>query len=101
VDEWLGFLLPSPTRHLPPLEQVPAPTCNPSRDRANHWRGLLTCVSGWTIRSYRPTFWEVEDKERLKERSLRRVRYLLGAVPKEEVEEEVRKRSGPRMNGKQ
>lgn len=39
-------------------------------------------------RSYRPTFWEVEDKEKLKERSLRRVRCLLGATPRDQVEAE-------------
>lgn len=42
------------------------------------------------FRSYRPTFWEVEDKEKLKERSLRRVRCLLGTTPRDQVEAEVR-----------
>jgi hypothetical protein len=32
----------------------------------------------------------VEDKEKLKERSLRRVRCLLGATPRDQVEAEVR-----------
>jgi hypothetical protein len=47
-------------------------------------------ISVLLFRSYRPTFWEVEDKEKLKERSLRRVRCLLGATPRDQVEAEVR-----------
>lgn len=47
-------------------------------------------ISVLLFRSYRPTFWEVEDQEKLKERSLRRVRCLLGATPRDQVEAEVR-----------
>jgi len=42
-----------------------------------------------SLRSYRPTFWEIEDKEKLKERSLRRVKHLLGVLSVDQVEEEV------------